>query len=47
MLLHFGSAAEKEKMLINFNTMKTEYESFQLWNPLNEKFAPFFKTYSE
>ena len=42
MKLHFGSAAEKEGMLISFNQMFEEYKHYEKWNPrhkISKKFV--------
>ena len=33
MKLHFGSAAEKEGMLLDFDAMKREYQRYENWHP--------------
>lgn len=33
MKLHFGSAAEKEGLLIDFQEMKKEYQRYENWQP--------------
>ena len=33
MKLHFGSAAEKEGMLLDFESMKKEYQRYENWQP--------------
>eukprot|EP00352_Strombidinopsis_acuminata_P003871 CAMPEP_0176403848 /NCGR_PEP_ID=MMETSP0126-20121128/50410_1 /TAXON_ID=141414 ORGANISM="Strombidinopsis acuminatum, Strain SPMC142" /NCGR_SAMPLE_ID=MMETSP0126 /ASSEMBLY_ACC=CAM_ASM_000229 /LENGTH=68 /DNA_ID=CAMNT_0017782319 /DNA_START=271 /DNA_END=477 /DNA_ORIENTATION=+ len=33
MKLHFGQAAEKEGMLMNFDHMMLEYKNYERWNP--------------
>jgi len=44
MALHFGSLAEKEDMLIDFNEMKREYQTYENWNPFNREVKRFSKT---
>ena len=38
MKLHFGSTAEKEGMLINFDEMKNEYQRYENWHPLTRMY---------
>jgi hypothetical protein len=33
MKLHFGSTAEKEGLLIDFQEMKREYQRYENWQP--------------
>jgi len=35
MALHFGSAAKKEGMLMDFESMKREFHRYEKWNPNN------------
>ena len=35
MKLHFGSAAEKEALLIDFQDMKKEYQRYENWHPMS------------
>ncbi len=36
MKLHFGSLAQSEDMLIDFNTMKRQFRELELINPTNK-----------
>lgn len=38
MKLHFGSTAEKEGMLIDFEEMKKEYQRYENWHPLTRMY---------
>ena len=38
MKLHFGSAAEKEDLLLDFDGMKREYQRYEKWSPLMRNF---------
>jgi hypothetical protein len=33
MTAHFGSQAEKDGQLFDFDDKKTEYKGYQMWNP--------------
>ncbi len=41
MKLHFGSAAEKEGLLLDFDAMKKEYGRYEKWNPQLRNFKEF------
>ena len=34
MKLHFGSLAEKENMLLDFEAQQREYKRYERWNPI-------------
>ncbi len=37
MKLHFGSAAEKDGLLIDFEEMKKEYQRYENWHPVTRQ----------
>ena len=38
MKLHFGSTAEKEGMILDFNALKKEYQRYENWHPLTRMY---------
>jgi hypothetical protein len=47
MKLHFGSLAEKEGMLIDFESMKREYQRYERWNPVNRLHKEYTDDFNE
>ena len=41
MKLHFGSAAEKEGLVLDFDALKREYGRYERWNPQLRNFKEF------
>jgi len=47
MKLHFGSAAEDEGMLMNFDDYKAEFKRYMSWHPTNRLVAKYERQNSE
>ena len=47
MQLHFGQAAVKEGMLMDFEDMKNEYRNYERWNPRNKIYKKYISGHEE
>ncbi len=45
--LHFGSVAEKEGLLMDFQKMKREFQRYEKWSPEQRNFKEFAKTHTD
>ena len=43
MKLHFGSSSEREGLLIDFESMKIEFQRYEKWNPQNRIAKEYFQ----